>query len=152
MLRKIFASKSAERHAHGTRMKPSTTTAVKVRSHLEKYSLIVSFGALAVITIASLSPRGSTGDPGAIGVPDSAAHVIAYAVAVLFRAATPSASLLSLILIVFGWSILIEVLQPLVGRSSNLHDILANALGVLLGAVIGYSLRVLLLRLSEPKI
>lgn len=120
----------------------------RVCSLLGNYSLVLSLGLLATITFASLSPRGSSGDPGAVGISDSAAHVMAYASVVFFRAATPSATLFWLSLAVFGWSIVIEILQPLTGRSANLLDIFANAIGVIVGLLIGHLFRVLLLRFS----
>ena len=130
-------------------MNSLTKTAAKIRFFLDSYSYAVTAIALATITFASLSPRGSSGDPGAVGIPDSIAHIVAYAVVIFFRAATPSANLVWPGFAVLVWSILIELLQPLVGRSANLHDVLANATGVIVGILIGYSLRRLLLRLSS---
>ena len=94
-------------------------------------------------------PRGSPGDPGAVGVPDGLAHVVAYATVAFFPAATPSVPLRWPAGSILAWGLALELLQLLIGRSASLMDIAANAAGVIVGLTIGYLLRRALLRLSE---
>ncbi|MEL7150703.1 MAG: hypothetical protein AAGK71_08220 [Pseudomonadota bacterium] len=126
-----------------------TKIATLIHALLGKYNLFVSGLLLAVITLASLSPAGSSGDPGAVGVPDYFAHIVAYAAVVFVRAATPSARMLWFCGAVLVWSGAIELLQPFIGRSAGLPDIYANAAGIALGAVLGYPFRLLLSRMSS---
>lgn len=54
----------------------------------------------------------------------------------------------SIWLIALGAPLLIELLQPLVGRSFDVDDLLANAAGILLGFALGAALQALLRRSS----
>ena len=94
-------------------------------------------------------PRGSPGDPGAVGVPDGLAHVVAYATVAFFPAATPSVPLRWPAGAILAWGLALELLQFLFGRSASVMDIAANAVGVVVGLAIGYTLRTALLRQSE---
>jgi len=120
-----------------------------IRRFLERYGYWLTILTLTAITVASLMPRGSPGDPGAVGVPDGLAHVVAYATVVFFPAATPSVLLRWPVGSILAWGLALELLQHLIGRSASLVDIAANAAGVGVGLAIGYLLRRALLRLSE---
>jgi len=120
-----------------------------IRRFLERYGYWLTILTLTAITVASLMPRGSPGDPGAVGVPDGLAHVVAYATVVFFPAATPSVLLRWPVGSILAWGLALELLQLLIGRSASLMDIAANAAGVIVGLTIGYLLRRALLRLSE---
>ena len=119
-----------------------------IRGFLDRYGYWLTVLALTSTTLASLMPAGSPGDPGAIGVPDGFAHVVAYAAVIFFPAATPSVPLGRPIGVVLAWGLALELLQLLIGRSASLADIAANTVGVMVGLAIGYSLRRMLQSLS----
>ncbi|TMV06467.1 VanZ family protein [Ruegeria sediminis] len=96
---------------------------------------------MLVITVASLMPKGSAGDPGSA---DKQMHVIAYALAVLPAAVGASGPVVGLAAGIVAWGIAIELIQPLVGRSMNIADIAANTSGVLAGLLFAFVLRRLL--------
>ena len=117
-----------------------------VRSFLDRFGLALSLLAMAAIGAASLSPPGSVGDPGEA---DKTMHVLGYAAAVLPSAAAPSIALVWPLVLVFALGGAIELIQPLVGRSANLGDVAANALGVGIGAALAWPARWALRRLTE---
>ena len=106
-----------------------------------RYGYLLSAVSLLAITLASLSPRGTVGDPGTVGISDYVAHIVAYAAVVLFSIVRPTAPRFWPAITVLVWSCVIELLQPLVGRSGNLHDVWANAIGVFVGWIAGRMLR-----------
>ena len=112
-----------------------------IRELFFRYGYLLSIITLLVITLASLSPRGTAGDPSTVGIPDYFAHIVAYASVILFAVVRPAAPLFWPIITVLAWSCVIELLQPLVGRSGNLHDLGANAIGVFVGWIAGQLLR-----------
>lgn len=126
-----------------------TKAATLIHALLGKYNLLASALLLAVITIASLSPPGSSVDPGTVGVPDNFAHIVAYTAVIFIRAVTPSASMLWFCFAVLAWSGVIELMQPFIGRSAGLQDIYANAAGIILGTIMGYPCRRLLSSMSS---
>ena len=105
---------------------------------LVRYGILLTLIAVAAISAASLSPSGSAGDPGKA---DKTIHVLAYAAAILPVALSRSKRIFLTALCVIAWSGAIELLQPLVGRGAAVSDLLANAVGVLLGLLIGYLAR-----------
>lgn len=117
-----------------------------ILSLFDRFGLALTLSLMLLITIASLLPIGSAGDPGAA---DKPMHVIAYAVAVLPAAMGPSGPLLWLAAWVVAWGSAIELLQPLVGRSMKLSDMAANAVGVLVGLLIACLVQRLLAKAAE---
>lgn len=113
---------------------------------LERRGYLFACLTLVLITAASLAPGGSSGDPGTIGVYDGLAHLVAYMIVIFFIASTPSTWVLQLSIMVLAWSGIIEILQPLVGRSGSFLDFVANAAGVVVGLYLGSSARRLILR------
>jgi VanZ family protein len=114
-------------------------------SWLVRLGIIATLITLAAISVASLSPVGSAGDPGSLYKTMSAdkiMHVFAYALAILPLATVPSRPRLGIALGALIWSGAIELLQTLVGRSASFSDLMANAAGVFLG----FSMTVLLRR------
>ena len=107
-------------------------------SWLVRLSIIATLITLAAISVASLAPVDSAGDPGSA---DKTVHVFAYALAILPLAAVPSRLRFRIALGALIWSGAIELLQPLVGRSASFTDLLANAAGVLLGLSVTVLLR-----------
>jgi VanZ family protein len=112
-------------------------------SWLVRLSIIATLIILAAISVASFSPVNSAGDPGSA---DKPMHVFAYALAILPLAAVPSRPRLMIALGALIWSGGIELLQPFVGRSGSFSDLLANAVGVLLGLSVAVLLRRLLIK------
>ncbi len=89
---------------------------------------------VVVTTIASLAPL----DPGRS---DKAFHVIAYFLAVLPVAFGSRQFRLPLACALMAWGVVIEVVQPWVGRSGNISDAAANLVGVLLGLGVAHFFR-----------
>ncbi|WP_432612882.1 VanZ family protein [Litoreibacter halocynthiae] len=112
-------------------------------SWLVRLSIFATLITLAAITVASLSPANSGGDPGSA---DKTMHVFAYALAILPLAAVSSRPRLMIALGALSWSGAIELLQPLVGRSASFSDLMANAAGVLLGLSVTALLRRVLVK------
>lgn len=105
-----------------------------VLSALERYAVVLSLIALALITAGSLLPRESGGGAGGL---DKLLHMLAYAVAVMPIALLPYRKRIAFGIGVLVWSGAIEVVQPLVGRTASLLDFWANAVGILLGLFVG---------------
>ena len=103
-------------------------------SVFERYGVVLSLIALAVITGGSLVPRESGGD---VGSADKVLHLVAYAVAILPMAQHKTQPRLIFAMGVLIWSGAIELVQPFVGRSANLMDLASNAVGLLLGLALG---------------
>lgn len=93
----------------------------------DRHGIALSVAAMMAITIASLMPRGGVGDPGEA---DKIAHVLAYGAATLPAAVGRTAPAIWVAAAVIGWSGVIELIQPLIGRSGSLYDLAANAGGV----------------------
>lgn len=108
-----------------------------------RLSVSATLIALAAISVASLSPVGSAGDPGSA---DKTMHVLAYALAVIPLAAVPPKPRLRIALGAIIWSGAIELLQPFVGRTANFSDLMANATGVLLGLGLAALCRLILVK------
>ena len=100
----------------------------------ERYGLVLSLIALAVITGGSLVPRESGGD---VGSADKVLHLVAYAVAILPLTQHKTQTRLIFAIGVLIWSGAIELVQPFVGRSASLLDLASNAVGLLLGLALG---------------
>ena len=117
---------------------PLTVHVERVRNDLlsvfERYGVVLSLIALAVITGGSLVPRESGGD---VGSADKVLHLLAYAVAILPLTQHKTQPRLIFAMGVLIWSGAIELVQPFVGRSANLMDLAANAVGLSLGLALG---------------
>ena len=103
-------------------------------SVFERYGVVLSLIALAVITGGSLVPRESGGD---VGSADKVLHLVAYAVAIFPLTQHKTQTRLIFAIGVLIWSGAIELVQPFVGRSASLLDLASNAAGLLLGLALG---------------
>ncbi|MEO0781423.1 MAG: hypothetical protein AAFZ46_06640 [Pseudomonadota bacterium] len=103
-------------------------------SVFERYGVVLSLIALAVITGGSLVPHESGGD---VGSADKVLHLVAYAVAILPLTQHKTQTRLIFAIGVLIWSGAIELVQPFVGRSASLLDLASNAAGLLLGLALG---------------
>jgi VanZ family protein len=94
--------------------------------------------ALLVVTGFSLTPRPMPAPPGLTN--DKVQHLLAYAAVALpiglGRARVWPLALLACL----GWSLGIEIVQPLVNRTMSAYDLAANATGLGLGALLGRAL------------
>jgi len=106
----------------------------KLRRALSRHGLQATVLVMVAISFASLGPRGGAGDPGSA---DKAAHVVAYAIAVLPVALADSRRLVWVTIVLALWGGAIELIQPHFGRSANFFDVLANGVGIAVGAAIG---------------
>lgn len=107
---------------------------------LARYWLVISLSLLCAITVLSLSPL-----PELPNVPggDKFHHLIAYASLAVPITVKGGPRLLMVLLFYILWSGAIELLQPYVNRYGELTDFFANILGVLLGAGIGVTVKLL---------
>lgn len=103
-----------------------------------RHWLVLTVISLAVITFASLSVKGSAGDPGEA---DKTAHLLAYGVLALPVGLARPRAWPAILAVLLAWSGAIEVLQPSVGRSGSAGDLLANAAGLAAGTVMAALLR-----------
>ncbi|MGF1456635.1 MAG: VanZ family protein [Alphaproteobacteria bacterium] len=89
------------------------------------------------IAIASLSP------PPAPGVQDKLLHFSAYGVwtVLIFATAPLGARLTGHLLVILLFSVIIEILQPFVGRTLSLRDVVANAAGLMIALPAGILVR-----------
>jgi VanZ family protein len=76
-------------------------------------------------------------------------HMLAYAVLVLPAIATRPAAALWLAPAAFGFGVLIEFVQPFVGRERSVGDMIANSIGIATGAALALAAHVLLARLRR---
>ena len=100
----------------------------------------------AVIAAATLTPQTAL-TTGPAGV-DKVYHAVAFAGLMLPTATWRPNALIWMIpaALLFGGTI--EVIQPLVGRSADIGDFIADAVGVLAGTAVGFTLRRGLMRSS----
>lgn len=103
----------------------------------------VSLALLVLVTFGSLMP---VSDVPRLPNSDKAGHVIAYALVALPLALRGHSAWLWLALACFGWSGMIELIQPYVSREAEWFDLIANGLGLILGAGLGYRARTYLHR------
>lgn len=106
---------------------------ILMRRNRQRLALALTAMLALVIALLTLVPLPASDLPGS----DKHYHVVAFAALIV-----PTAVLLPRLLciigpVIFGYGVLIEVLQPLVGRESDVMDAAANALGLAAGAVIG---------------
>lgn len=99
------------------------------------------FAALTVLSLLPVPPQ-----PFIFAYADLVEHALAYAAFTflacmgLGAAAQRKPTRFLLPLAIFAWSLLIEFVQPYVGRYCDWRDMIANAVGVALGALAAYSL------------
>ena len=113
---------------------------------LKKHWLIVTIIILLPVTVLSLYLFGNL-----IQIPgtDKTRHFIAYAV-LSFPIALAKPKHIYLILIgLFAYSGILELIQPLVNRQSELLDLVANGVGILTGSLAAYLINLLLIYLNK---
>jgi len=93
---------------------------------------------LALITVLSLTPLAHLPDaPGS----DKTHHLVAYFALALPAAMHGGPKWLLLLPVFILWSGAIELIQPFVNRYAEWYDLVANSVGVGLGALAGEMLR-----------
>lgn len=101
---------------------------------ISKYVWPISITMLAIVTAASLLPLPVLPDvPGS----DKTHHFFSYALIALPISVVRPKYWLFFMLVVVGWSGVIEIIQPFVNRYGEWLDLLANLGGVFIGCVIG---------------
>ncbi len=87
----------------------------------------------------------------ALGSSDKLAHAAAYFTWTFLAAIAPRRKRWSLVLagMIFVIGILIELVQPLVGRSCSIYDVLANSAGIVVGLGMALLLHPIRLKLGE---
>ncbi|MFN2327552.1 MAG: VanZ family protein [Chromatocurvus sp.] len=103
-----------------------------------RYWLGLSVVALAVLTVLSLLPLPAP--PGVAGS-DKLLHLVAWGLAVIPAALALGWRVLPVIGVFLAWSIAIEFAQPFAGRFFEVADMIANVVGLSLGAGLGIALR-----------
>lgn len=105
-------------------------------SILSRYAFHLTFLLVAVITWLSLYPVEFPEMPGN----DKTGHFIAYAACVLPVSFARPKNLYLILLAVLIWSGLMELIQPYVNRYADWLDLAANAVGIVIGFLLGWGL------------
>ena len=107
------------------------------KSTLQKLSLaataVLAFG----IAVVTLTPTPDTGLPGS----DKTYHILAFAALVLPLAFVGRWPVVPVFFGAIAYGGLIELLQPMTGRTAEWADFYADALGAALGVGVGFCLR-----------
>lgn len=103
-----------------------------------RYWRVLSILSLVVLTTLSLLPMPAA--PPVAGS-DKLLHLAAWGLAVIPAALALGGRVLPVVALFLVWSIAIEFVQPFVGRFFEGADMLANAVGLSLGAGLGIALR-----------
>lgn len=98
----------------------------------------LSILSLLVLTALSLLPLQAASS---VAGSDKLLHLAAWGLAVVPAALALGGRVLPVIGLFLMWSIAIEFVQPLAGRFFDVADMLANAVGLSLGAGLGIALR-----------
>ncbi|MGY6633839.1 MAG: VanZ family protein [Alkalilacustris sp.] len=115
--------------------------------HLHRIALLVTGVLAAVIGGLTLTP--SDGVPGPSGM-DKVYHFVAFAALVWPITATRPRAALWVVPAAIAYGGAIELIQPHVGRHGEWGDVLANSLGALVGAGLGWATHVLARRVLQP--
>lgn len=113
-----------------------------IKNLLERNSLILAIGfSLLVLVLSLINMEGIPNFK--FSYTDKFEHVLAYAVISFFwmlsrKTGKINLKFWSILLLIIGYGIIIELLQMsvTVNRTGDLLDVLANSLGVVLGAII----------------
>jgi len=111
---------------------------------------VSTLGLAATIAVLTLLPQGSMQ---AIAAPggDKLAHTMAFCGLILPTAILRPHRLGVVMLQAFIFGIIIEIVQPLMGRSSDIVDSLANGVGLVIGAALGLAGKGLFNLIKDPR-
>ena len=108
----------------------------------KKFVFFIGWLGFIILTISSLASTGN--DPQIIPHLDKIIHFSAYfGISFYWKQITENLKELYLFSLIWGYSILIEIIQPLTNRSFDYLDILANFFGVIAGISISQKIKVL---------
>lgn len=109
------------------------------------YYVLISIVLLAIITVLSLSPLSDLPD---VGGGDKLHHLIAYMGLALPVAIKGGSRWVWILVFYLAWSGAIELVQPSMNRYAEWADFIINGAGLILGAIIGSSLRKVFLKIN----
>ena len=122
-------------------MTTSKSFLIHAISRLQQYGVIISIFFLLVITILSLIPVSQ--EPPMNNI-DKIEHLVAYAAFTVPISLAYHPRYQSIFWFACIWGMLIEIVQPYVGRQADTIDALINALGAGMGIMMAqYFLRIL---------
>lgn len=99
----------------------------------KRLGMIATVFLSAVIAVLTLAPMPSSGVPGI----DKVYHVLAFAALAFPMSAVAPRSFVWVFLAVIAYGGMIELIQPLTGRTADWEDLLADAVGSALGSGFG---------------
>lgn len=105
----------------------------------QRHWALLAIVLLAIVTFGSLEP-GHEPLPGLLPW-DKARHFLAYAAIAAPIALARPRHWSWLLLGLMGWSLMIEFIQPFVGRDRDIRDFVANSMGVLLALALSEAIR-----------
>ena len=117
-----------------------TSTAIATARKAQSLALVLTGFAVLIVGIGTLWP--SLPIPGPPGT-DTTIHMMAFAGIVLPSAVFTPKRLFWVVPAAACYGAAIELIQPMVGRTADLNDFLADAAGVCIGAGAGLILSVL---------
>ena len=111
------------------------------RSETRHLIVMLATASMALVIVAlTLSPSPPT-PPSLFSLSDKAYHAIAFAALVLPAAVLHTSSLAWVLPSGFALGALIELIQPSIGRSGEVLDLVANVVGLAAGVALGWILR-----------
>lgn len=110
-------------------------------ARLVALAVVTTLLVAAAVAYVMLSPP--TPQINRLAMHDKALHFLAFVVLVLPLSMVLTAQRLLAVLVLgaIAYGVAIEIMQPTVGRSAEIGDVLANSLGAITGASIGTLLR-----------
>lgn len=106
--------------------------------HRRAVAIWLTLALLVCITVLTLLPLTFSGG---VKGSDKIQHILAFAALTLPSAVFYPKALLRVMVVAVVYGAAVEIIQPYVGRSSELADFIADLVGIGLGATIGRFLR-----------
>lgn len=110
---------------------------------LSALTCLATLGLACIIGVLTLLPSA---DLPRVGGGDKLHHLLAFGALAFPTAFLRPRWIVGMVLALVAYGAAIELIQPLVGRSREMDDFVADCLGILLGTGIGFGAHLLLLR------